>query len=72
METDMTMISSILTGPAFRNLRLRLPLGEWIRVSQERRRLAMLSEQQLRDIGIDAAVAAGEASRPFWDLPTSR
>jgi uncharacterized protein YjiS (DUF1127 family) len=49
-----------------------LPLGRWIRVSSERRSLAGLNEHQLRDIGIDAATAATEASRPFWDLPEGR
>jgi len=68
----MTTIASILTGPATRALRLRLPLGEWIRVSRERRQLAGMNEHQLRDIGIDAATASHEASRPFWDLPKHR
>ena len=66
----MTNFASILTGPAYRLPRLSLPLGAWIRVSRERRMLGGLNEQQLRDIGIDAATAANEAARPFWDLPT--
>ena len=68
----MTMIASILSGPAFRLPRVSLPLGKWIRVSSERRSLAGLSERQLGDIGIDAATAAREAARPFWDLPEGR
>lgn len=68
----MTMFTSILSGPTFRLPRVSLPLGQWIRVSRERRSLAGLSEHHLRDIGIDAATAAGEASRPFWDLPEGR
>ncbi len=68
----MTMFTSILSGPAFRPLRVSLPLGQWIRVSRERRSLAGLSERQLSDIGIDAATAAEEASRPFWDVPEGR
>ncbi len=68
----MTLFASILSGPAFRPLRVSLPLGQWIRVSRERRSLAGLSEQRLRDIGIDAATAAAEASRPFWDVPEGR
>jgi uncharacterized protein YjiS (DUF1127 family) len=72
MENAMTMFTSILSGPASRPLRLSLPLGQWIRVSHERRRLAGLNEQQLRDIGIDAATAADETSRPFWDVPKCR
>ncbi len=68
----MTMFASILSGPAFRPLRVSLPLGQWIRVSRERRSLAGLSERQLSDIGIDAATASAEASRPFWDVPEGR
>ena len=68
----MTMFTSILSGPALRPLRVSLPLGQWIRVSRERRSLAGLSERQLSDIGIDAATAAKEASRSFWDLPQGR
>lgn len=68
----MTMFASILSGPTFRSLRVSLPLGRWIRVSRERRSLMKLNEHQLRDIGIDAATANGEASRPFWDLPKGR
>ncbi len=68
----MTMFASILSGPALSPLRVSLPLGKWIRVSSERRSLAGLDQRQLRDIGIDAATAAGEASRPFWDLPEGR
>ncbi|MHA1530170.1 MAG: DUF1127 domain-containing protein [Alphaproteobacteria bacterium] len=65
----MTMITSILSRPAFRLSRVSLPLGKWIRVSSERRSLAGLNEHQLRDIGVDAVAAATEASRPFWDVP---
>ena len=68
----MTTIASILSGSAFHPLRVSLPLGRWIRVSSERRSLAGLNEQLLRDIGIDAATADREASRPFWDLPAGR
>ena len=68
----MTMFTSILSGSTFRPLRANFPLGRWIRVSGERSALGKLNEQQLRDIGIDAATAASEASRPFWDLPRGR
>ena len=68
----MTMFTSILSGPTFRPLRVSLPLGQWIRVSSERRSLGKLTEQHLRDIGIDAATAASEAARPFWDVPKGR
>ena len=68
----MTMFTSILSRPANRPLRLSLPLGQWIRVSRERRSLAGLNEHQLHDIGIDAATASAESSRPFWDVPERR
>ena len=68
----MTMFASILSRPTFRSLRVSLPLGQWVRVSGERRSLGKLNEHQLRDIGIDAATANGESSRPFWDLPEGR
>ena len=68
----MTMFNSILSGPTISLPRVSLPLGQWIRVARERRSLAGLSEHHLRDIGIDAATADGEASRPFWDVPESR
>jgi uncharacterized protein YjiS (DUF1127 family) len=69
MENAMTMFTSILSGPAFRSLLVSFPLGQWMRVSSERRSLGKLNEHQLRDIGIDAETAVAEASRPFWDLP---
>jgi uncharacterized protein YjiS (DUF1127 family) len=72
MENAMTMFASILSAPAFRSMRVSLPLGQWIRVSRERRSLGSLNEQQLRDIGIDTTTAGHEASRPFWDLPEGR
>jgi uncharacterized protein YjiS (DUF1127 family) len=72
MENAMTMFASIFSVPSFRSLSVSLPLGQWIRVSRERRMLGKLNEMQLRDIGIDAATAAEEASRPFWDVPKGR
>jgi len=68
----MTIFTSILSGPTFRLPRVSLPLGQWVRLSSERRSLAGLNEQQLRDIGVDAVTAATEASRPFWDVPEGR
>ena len=68
----MTHSASTLTGALTRGLRLRLPIGQWIRVARERQQLARLSERELADMGIDASAAAREAARPFWDLPRSR
>lgn len=44
----------------------------WRALSRERRALATLDARLLRDIGIDAAEAAREAARPFWDAPEGR
>lgn len=49
-------------------VRLRL----WRRLRAERQSLAMLDARLLRDIGLDAAAAAKEAARPFWDVPPGR
>lgn len=68
----MTHLASTITGSGFGGLRMHLPLRKWLRVASERRRLAGLSDRQLRDIGIDDLAAAREASRPFWDLPRGR
>lgn len=68
----MSIFASILSRPEFRSLKVSLPLGKWVRVAQERRRLAQLDERMLRDIGVDEASAAREAARPFWDIPTAR
>ena len=73
----MTSFASLLTsraseGPTFKGLRLRLPLGQWLRVVRERRDLSKLPDHILRDIGIDRATASQEAERPFWDLPEGR
>ena len=73
----MSSFATFLTGraaegPAFKGLRLRLPLGKWLSVARERRHLNRLSDHQLRDIGIDGASAIQESARPFWDLPEGR
>lgn len=36
---------------------------------RQRRALAKLSKEELRDIGISRSEADTEASRPFWDAP---
>lgn len=68
----MPILTSILTRPELRALRVTLPLGAWVRVARERRQLAQMDERRLRDLGIDPAEAAREAARPFWDLPKGR
>ena len=41
----------------------------WIEVAQQRRRLSMLDDLALKDIGISRADAEAEVVRAFWDLP---
>ncbi|MES9871064.1 MAG: DUF1127 domain-containing protein [Sedimenticola sp.] len=38
-------------------------------LTRQRRQLAQLSDDQLRDIGISRSDAQREARRPFWDEP---
>jgi len=40
----------------------------WIEVSRQRRELAGLSDEILKDIGLSRVDAEQEAKRPFWDL----
>lgn len=68
----MSIFASILSRPEFRSLKVSLPLGQWVCVAHERHRLSQLDERMLRDIGVDEASAAQEASRPFWDVPARR
>jgi len=41
-------------------------------VMSERRALAGLSDEALKDIGVDRGQANREASRPVWDMPANR
>jgi uncharacterized protein YjiS (DUF1127 family) len=41
-------------------------LKEWWRRMQDRRTLATMSEQSLRDIGVSRYDAEFEARKPFW------
>ena len=41
-------------------------LARWIERSRQRRALAGLDDQMLRDIGITRVEAAREAEKPFW------
>lgn len=50
----------------------RLSVLSWLRVARERRRLARLDREQLRDIGITPEEARREISRHFWDIPAGR
>lgn len=48
------------------------PLGLYLTVWQQRRELARMTDDRLRDMGISPAEATVEAARPFWDLPDSQ
>ena len=41
-------------------------LQEWQRRSRSRRELRSLSEQQLKDIGLESSQAAFESGKPFF------
>jgi uncharacterized protein YjiS (DUF1127 family) len=42
-------------------------IGEWQQRAAERRQLMMLTDRDLRDIGISRSEAEAEASKPFWE-----
>ena len=41
-------------------------LGRWHRRAEDRRSLRTMSDNQLRDIGVDWLSAQTEAAKPFW------
>ena len=43
--------------------------AQYLAVWRQRRVLARLDDNVLKDIGISRAEAEAEAARPFWDLP---
>lgn len=45
---------------------LRRVISTWSARRQSRIALSQLSPAHLRDIGVDRAMAEGEARRPFW------
>jgi uncharacterized protein YjiS (DUF1127 family) len=45
---------------------LRQTFELWLRRARTRRRLGMLGDRELRDVGLDRAAAAREANKPFW------
>jgi uncharacterized protein YjiS (DUF1127 family) len=61
------------TAPHSRATYTRLPVLAWIiralAVRRERRALAELPPEILRDIGISRNEALREAERPIWDVP---
>jgi uncharacterized protein YjiS (DUF1127 family) len=47
-------------------------LRRWNQLARQRRQLASLSDEMLKDIGRSRADIEWEASRPFWDDPDRR
>ena len=60
--------AAALRGVSFGALLARVAC--WTETAKQRRALARLSPDQLRDIGLERGVASFEAERPFWE-PTS-
>ncbi len=50
-------------------LRAWQKLQRWNELARQRRQLAALGDDMLKDIGRSRADAEQEASRPFWDDP---
>ena len=44
-------------------------VAAWREVARQRRALADLPPEMLRDIGLDAEAVSREADRAFWDAP---
>jgi len=44
-------------------------VGRWHALYRQRRQLAALSDEMLKDLGLSRADIETEASRPFWDDP---
>jgi uncharacterized protein YjiS (DUF1127 family) len=47
-------------------------LQRWRQLNRDRRELARLSDDCLRDIGLSRADVRRESARPFWDDPLKR
>lgn len=66
----MNALTLLFAPRGFRQARLTLalpPVEHWFRVAAERRRLAALPDEALKDIGLSRADAMAESDRPFWD-----
>lgn len=50
----------------------RRQLVRWWQLAEQRRRLAMLDEHALKDIGLNRGDVMQESERPFWDDPFKR
>jgi uncharacterized protein YjiS (DUF1127 family) len=62
-------LGTLQSQPARRRSRLRRVwdrLCQWRQTARDRRRLAMLSDRSLRDIGLSRVMVEYELSRPSW------
>lgn len=57
--------AAALRGVSFGALFARV--ATWTQTAKQRRALARMSPEMLRDIGLDPISAAHEAERPFWE-----
>lgn len=74
---SQTLVHNCLDAP-----RVRSPLAlaraiahllrRWSALSRQRRQLAALSDDALKDIGLSRADIETEINRPFWDEPFRR
>lgn len=58
---------SLSTRLSYGLSRILETLDQWHQRSRGRRRLGMLDDRLLRDIGVDRASAKSEADKPFWE-----
>ena len=49
-----------------------LQLYRWWQLAEQRRRLAILDDAALKDLGLSRADVIQESERPFWDDPLVR
>jgi uncharacterized protein YjiS (DUF1127 family) len=64
-QTGIRLSSDLRTaiGRAWRQLR------RWWELAEQRRRLGLLDERALHDLGLSRADVIQESERPFWDDP---
>ncbi|MCY1276341.1 hypothetical protein D9M70_250050 [compost metagenome] len=51
---------------------IRRQVQRWYELAHQRRQLARLSDEMLKDIGLSRADILEESERPFWDDPLNR
>jgi uncharacterized protein YjiS (DUF1127 family) len=71
MATHRLTLPTLAT-PSLPQTGLWRRLRTWLAVWNERRALAELDEHARRDLGLTEGIAAREANRPFWDIPSYR